>query len=50
MKNFPIRKKKTRSRLVMPEVRPHFPKPKIPLRVFWDVHNVERIYMGWDDQ
>lgn len=50
MKGFPIRKRRKRTKTVLPEVRPHLPKPDLPLRMFWRVHKVEGFYMDWTSQ
>lgn len=49
MKHFSIKKSKTRKFPFMPEgTRIRFPKPKIPLVMFWKVHKNENFYLGWD--
>jgi hypothetical protein len=47
MKSFPIRKRKNRTKMVLPEVRPHLSKPHLPKKIFWEVHKNENVYLGW---
>lgn len=49
MKHFPIRKSKTRKAVKILEIRPYLSKPTIPKVVFWDVHKVDNVYLGWKD-
>ena len=48
MKHFPIKRADKKTKVFIVEgVRPHFPKPKLPLVMFWNVHKSENIYLGW---
>lgn len=34
----------------MPEgTRTVLPKPKMPLIVFWNVHKIDNLYLGWEE-
>jgi hypothetical protein len=47
MKHFRIRKNAVRRKAMIMEIRPHLQKPKIPLVMFWKVHDNDNVYLGW---
>lgn len=48
MKHFPIKKHiSTRKRMFIQEgIRTTLPKPRLPLVIFWNVHENKNIYLG----
>jgi hypothetical protein len=48
VKHFRIKKSETRRRPFIQDIRLPIPKPKFPRRMFWKIHEVKNIYLGWD--